>query len=301
MTRPASILALLFLFASSAQADHHKDWLKFFEGNWVYVESHGGESGEGTLTGKLVSNGNAVVAEFMSKAGPAIEIIGYRPESNRLVSNGYGPDGAYYQHDFTTVDEKKLAGTTRGITADGSSYEGTIEIEMRSPDEFRWVVSTKNAAGDGFEASGTVTRKSSSSQAAQDWCKYFEGKWKYEESVGGATDSGTAEYMLEGTGAMIVRFKGGAGNSTELLGWKDDEQVLSCAGHGAANVGYWRHELTVTPDLAIGPSYGMLGDGRKYEGTMTVKKFDADHWEWRFTGKTDDGEEFEGVGKFTRE
>ena len=132
------------------------------------------------------------------------------------------------------------------------------------------------------------------------WRKYLKGEWSYVITPRNA--KGTATWRLAAKGnASVGRFVEEDGTtSIEIGGWQSDTKTMTANGYGSAG-NYWVLKFNkITRDRIEGPNHGLTPDGTTYKGTFIGKRVDDDHYEFHFTGKDGDGEDFKMTGKFVR-
>ncbi len=134
----------------------------------------------------------------------------------------------------------------------------------------------------------------------KDFWKFLKGEWTYE--IPELELKGTATWRLAAKGNVLMsRFEDETGLiGIETCGWRRDTKKMVAVGYGSKG-NYWHIEFEkITPDTIEGPTYGVLPDGRSYEGKFVGKKVNEDRYEWEFVGKTGEGEELKTSGKYDR-
>lgn len=135
------------------------------------------------------------------------------------------------------------------------------------------------------------------------WLQYLNGEWDYEFTVGTTKTKGTVLWTLVADG------KAGTGTFTQEDGYKaseiggrqaDSKAVFQVTGYNSRG-GYWHLEYSqITSNLRVeGPMRG-FDDGKAHKGRITGGKIDEDHCEFRYEGKTTDGDPVAWVMKATR-
>ena len=133
----------------------------------------------------------------------------------------------------------------------------------------------------------------------QDWMRFLKGEWTYEYASLGL--KGEVKYnMAAKRHAIVARGKEGDDMWVELIGWRPDTKTMVFTGYAAKNGNYWHSDCEdVTNDKVSGSTSGILPDGRRFKGTVTLNRVNDDRFDVHLNGKAG-GEEMVDVGEFTR-
>lgn len=142
MNKTASLLAVAFVVAVAGQTsalEPQKAWMSFLKGEWKYEYSSLGSEGA-ALTGSvkytMAAKRTAVVARGSDNDGAWAEIIGWQPDTKKMVLNGYGSKGNYWQAVYGGISSTRLAGTITGVLPSGQPGNGKVVIERVDDNTF---------------------------------------------------------------------------------------------------------------------------------------------------------------------
>jgi hypothetical protein len=163
-------------------------------------------------------------------------------------------------------------------------------------DELAWTFASGRNAG---KTLSSWTKVRSPGGPHEGWMNFLEGEWTYEYGTLGI--SGEVKYtMAAKRNAVVAHGREGDDIWVELIGWRDDTNTMVFTGYAAENGNYWHSDCgEVNDDRVTGSTSGILPDGRRFNGTVTVKRVNDDRFEVHLTGMAD-GEKLADVGEFSR-
>lgn len=147
-------LALAFNAYANAQELEKCPWKSEF-GDFEFQ----GDDGASQISWKPVGDGNAVIGTWNIEGNTYTELAGWQPERKTLVSNGYGPNGAYWEMRSTKVSATMFQGTMIDRRVDGSLYTGTWQCKRVNKDLFETLFVGVSQEGEAVEFKGKFKRK----------------------------------------------------------------------------------------------------------------------------------------------
>jgi len=138
-------------------------------------------------------------------------------------------------------------------------------------------------------------------QKHEKWLNFWSGKWTFENQE--LELSGSVTYSRPSNcNAVLAEFDFSDGTAgVELLGWDSTRKILLCNGYGSTDGRYWRFEADkITDDTLSGIHQGVLPDGTPFKSRFSLKRTDDNHFEWKSTGKTNNGDALEMGARFSR-
>lgn len=113
----------------SAAVKPPHDW-PYLQGTWEFSNSRGDEA---RVTFRSTAGGIASASEwFTSNGDSAHESIGWDPEKQALIVNGYGQSGIHWHVEYTQVGKTQCSGPSVVHYSDGARVEGVLTIERVS-------------------------------------------------------------------------------------------------------------------------------------------------------------------------
>ena len=164
MTRLVGTISLLAvsLISINARADHHhKEWMKFFVGEWTYEWSAavGEFSEKGELkTTRIVKGSGLLVRITTANGDKEVEVSGWQSDRNAFGLLGYSSNGGYWNIDYTDVGAKQMSGPGRGILPDGRKWEGRMTLTRKDDNNYE-IKFEGTAAGEKLVSLSKTTRK----------------------------------------------------------------------------------------------------------------------------------------------
>lgn len=132
--------AILFISGSASAQPAGCPW-KFVTGHWRATD----ETGDQADVMWKSSDGDSLIGMWEGKDGKAMELAGWRSDTQELVATGYGPKGEYWEVVFTTVTDTMIKGKMIHRTPDAVIRVGTWQVTKKSADEMSTLfVGTRN-------------------------------------------------------------------------------------------------------------------------------------------------------------
>lgn len=138
-----ALIALFGISRSVAAEEPHETWLRVCVGEWKASSTAGPNV---QVVGRPLIGGKAVLFEAVSADGTkGTGLLGWEPDTKRLVETGYGTAGDYYQLIYTEVTPLQVKGRCTERSADGSKSEGDWTVTRTGDDLLEWqFVGTKD-------------------------------------------------------------------------------------------------------------------------------------------------------------
>jgi hypothetical protein len=160
MSRTAASLLAVWVLLSVGNAnakEPHQEWMEFLKGEWTYEYPSLDIKGEVKYT--WAAKRTALVARAAEEENAAVELVGWRPDTKKIVIVGYGAaNNSYWHTEHDELRGDRVAGPTSGILPDGRPFKGKVVIERAGDDCFE--VHLKLTSGDeDITAVGKFTRK----------------------------------------------------------------------------------------------------------------------------------------------
>jgi len=131
--------------------------------------------------------------------------------------------------------------------------------------------------------------------------KNLDGHWTYKLSPGDVEGKVTWRLRTRGNTLMGWFTDSNGVVSTEVSGWRADENVLVVNGFGDSK-NYWHLRFPkVTGTSVEGTATGIRPDGTEYEGKFVGSLEDGNVYRFSVEGKTKDGKPLKFQGVFTKE
>jgi hypothetical protein len=165
--RPTLVTALIVFLCSPAISraqEHHKDWLKFFDGKWTtegefWNEDDGWTKLTTTRDAELLVNGNAVLEKRSADNGDTfVVVLGWNAAKKAIVETGHGSTGLAWTCIYDTITKDSLEGTVTASFPDGESGEGRIELDRKGANAFMANWQIKTSEGDVLKGKVSITR-----------------------------------------------------------------------------------------------------------------------------------------------
>jgi hypothetical protein len=141
-----TITAIVFvLCATAANADSHKDWIKYFAGSWELKLG-------GKFDLKLVADGNAAIGTLKSanSEDESAFIIGWDPSEERIIHEWFG-EATHGRVAYEIVDDKTLRGP--GVFH-RSTEKATMTVTITKENEDMYTADWTDVIVNGQKADG---------------------------------------------------------------------------------------------------------------------------------------------------
>lgn len=143
-------------FAKTNAAEPHREWMQFLKGKWTYQYEKLDMKGE--VTYRPAAKRHALVARGIEGDDAWVELIGWRPDIEKMVFSGYGAmNDNYWHYECADVSRDRIAGETFGVLPDGRSLKGKVVLERAGDDSFEVILRAK-AGDDEVEDIGKFSR-----------------------------------------------------------------------------------------------------------------------------------------------
>ena len=143
-------------FSRANAEEPHQVWMQFMKGKWTYAYENTGLKGE--VKYSLAAKRHAVISRGLEEDDAWAEVIGWRPDTKKMVFTGYGAKNDTYWHiECGELSQDRIAGDIFGILPDGRAFKGKVVFERDDDDTFVIVLSAKTG-DDKLEDTGKFCR-----------------------------------------------------------------------------------------------------------------------------------------------
>jgi hypothetical protein len=189
MTRITAVvvLAVVGSVASAGAEDHHRQWLRFFQGAWTYDwQSEVGDFSEkGEINYTLAAGRNVAIGRVTTEDGDKeIETWGWQSDTETMTLVGHSSNNAYWVYEYTEVGGDEMTGVGHGVNADGKKWEGKVTLTKQGKGfEVRM---EGTASGEKAISVGKVVRKKPSRveslvpEEVRKELRFMVGRWRTE-------------------------------------------------------------------------------------------------------------------------